>query len=103
MSLLETNEFIYQQGAILKEADENLIQTQHSFVVLDNHRMEHKLMQGITYFLYREFIFYTLTGEEIAVIKRKTAKFTAKNFGFWQNGTEIMRVYGDFIEHEYQF
>lgn len=59
-------------------------------------------LQGKTFSLHREFTICTPNGEELVVIKRKIAKIVGEEFWIEQNGQEIMRVFGDFTEHEYQ-
>ena len=102
LSLHEHYDFLDQQGNTLGQADGNLVQIPPKFAVLDNHGLELMHLQGKTLSLHREFTFYTPNGEEIAVIKRKIAKLIGEEFWVEQNGQEIMRIYGDFTEHEYQ-
>ncbi len=117
MSLLETNDFVMQKkilsahehydfidlkGNKLGEADANLIQVPPKFVVLDTHGFELVHLKGKTFSLHREFTFYGAAGEELGTIKRKIAKLAGEEFWVEKGGSEFMRIYGDFTEHEYQ-
>ncbi len=117
MSLLENSDFIMQKkilsarehydfldlkGNNLGEADGNFIQVPPKFMVIDTHGVELMHLQGKTFSFHREFTIYDSNGEELGTIKRKIAKLVGEEFWVEKNGTEFMRIYGDFTEHEYQ-
>jgi uncharacterized protein YxjI len=117
MSLLDNSDFLMQKkilsahehydfmdlkGNNLGEADGNFIQIPPKFIVKDNHGLELMHLQGKTFSLHREFTLYGSTGEELGTIRRKIAKLVGEEFWLEKDGTEFMRIYGDFTEHEYQ-
>ena len=116
-SLLEANDFIMQkkilsarehydfldlQGNKLAEADGNLVQVPAKFQVKDTHGIELMRLQGKVFSLRREVAFYGSGGEELGTIKKKIAKLVGEEFWVEKGGSEFMRIYGDFTEHEYQ-
>ena len=117
MSLLDVNDFIMQKKILsahehydfldlqsnkLAEADGNLIQIPPKFQVKDTHGIELLHLQGKTLSFRKEFTFYGSDGEELGKIKKKLAKLVGEEFWVEKNGSEFMRIYGDFTEHEYQ-
>jgi uncharacterized protein YxjI len=42
-------------------------------------------------------------GNQLGAIKKKLIKLIAHEYWVEQNGVELMRVYGNFVEHDYQF
>jgi uncharacterized protein YxjI len=117
MSLLEANDFIMQKKILsahehydfldlkdnkLAEADGNLIQVPPKFQVRDTHGIELMHLQGKTLSLRKEFSLYGSAGEELGTIKKKIAKLVGEEFWVEKDGTEFMRIYGNFTEHEYQ-
>ena len=117
MSLLEVNDFIIQkkilsahehydfldlQGNKLGEADGKLVQVPPKFVVMDTHGLELMRLQGKALSLRSEFNFYGSGGEELGTIKKKLAKFFGQEFWVEKDGSEFMRIYGNFTAHEYQ-
>ena len=118
MSLLETNDFIMQkkilsmhehydfsdlQGNKLGEADGNLVQVPPKFQVKDTHGSELMTVQGKVFSIRHEFTFHASGGEELGTIKQKIVKLVGEEFWVEKNGTEFMRIYGNFSEHDYQF
>lgn len=59
-------------------------------------------MQGKTISFRHEFTLCTPNGEELGTMKRKIVKLVGEEFWLEQNGQEIMRIFGDFTEHDYQ-
>ena len=117
MSLLEVNNFVMQkkilsihehydfldeEGNQLGQADGNIVQIPPKFVVADTHGMDLMHMQGKTISFRHEFTLYTPNGEELGTMKRKIAKLVGEEFWLEQNGREIMRIFGDFTEHDYK-
>jgi len=117
MSLLETNDFIMKkkilsarehydfedtQGNKLGEADGNFLQIPAKFVIKDIHEIELMHLEGKMLSFRNQFSFYGSANEELGTIKKKLAKLIGEEFWIEKNGTEFMRIYGDFTEHEYQ-
>ena len=102
LSAREHYDFIDLKGNKMGEADGNIVQIPPKFIVLDTHGIELMHLQGKTFSLHREFVFYSSSGEELGTIKRKIAKLVGEEFWIERNGQEFMRIYGDFTEHEYQ-
>jgi uncharacterized protein YxjI len=117
MSLLEANDFIIQkkilsahahydfldlQGNKLGEAEGNLIQVPPKFQVKDTHDNELMRVQGKTLSLHKEFTLYGPDGEAVATIKKKVMTFGGQEYWVEKDGAEAMRIFGDFVNHEYQ-
>jgi uncharacterized protein YxjI len=102
LSAREHYDFIDLKGNKMGEADGNIVQIPPKFTVFDTKGMELMHLQGKTFSLHREFVFYGSSGEEIGTIKRKIAKLVGEEFWVERNRQEFMRIYGDFTEHEYQ-
>jgi len=102
LSAREHYDFLDLKGSKLGEADGNIVQIPPKFNVKDEHDQELMRMQGKTFSLHREFTFYDSAGQEIATIKRKIVKLVGEEFWVEKNGQELMRIYGDFTEHDYR-
>lgn len=118
MSLIESSEFIIQKkilsahehydfldlkGNALGEADGNLIQVPPKFEIKDTHGQQLMHLQGKTLSLHREFTIFGADGEAVATLKKKVATFGGQEY--WAekpDGSECMRIYGDFTNHQYQ-
>jgi uncharacterized protein YxjI len=115
--LLEATEFIMKKkilsarehydfedltGNKLGEASGNFFQVPAKFAVKDTHGLELMHLEGKVLSLRKQFSFYSSANEELGTIKKKLAKLVGEEFWVEKNGSEFMRIYGDFTEHEYQ-
>ncbi len=89
-------------GAKLGEADGNLIQFPAKFVVIDARGSELMHLEGKILSLRNQFTFIDEVGVELGTIKKKIVKLIGKEYWVEKNGVELMRIYGDFTEHDYQ-
>lgn len=89
-------------GIKVGEADGNLLQLPAKFVVKDNHGFEVMNLKGKVLSLRNQFTFYDNSGVEIGIIKKKILKLIGDEFWIEKNGTEFMRIYGNFTEHDYR-
>jgi uncharacterized protein YxjI len=107
MSLREHYDFEDPSGRKLGEGDGNFFQVPAKFVVMSSPSSsgssEQELMHinGKVLSLRHEFELFDSVGSQLGVMKKKIAKFVGSEYWLEQNGREIMKVNGNFSEHEY--
>ena len=102
LSVREHYDFQDRSGETVGEGDGNLIQLPAKFVVYDANHSEVMNIQGKLISLRHQFTFHDNIGNEIGTIKKKFMKLIGEEYWVEQNGTEFMRVYGNFTEHDYR-
>jgi uncharacterized protein YxjI len=102
LSLREHYDFQDRSGAQVGEGDGNFIQFPAKFSVLDNTGSMLMSVQGKIISLRHQFTFHDGTGNEIGSIKKKLMKLIGEEYWVEQNGSEFMRIYGNFTEHDYR-
>ena len=89
-------------GTKLGEADGNLFQFPAKFVVIDKHGSELMRLEGKVLSFRSQFTFYDDAGAELGTIKKKIVKLIGEEYWVEKDGVELMRIYGNFTEHDYQ-
>jgi uncharacterized protein YxjI len=108
MSMREHYDFEDPTGRKLGEGGGNFFQAPAKFVVLSipdsngNPGQEVMHIDGKLISLRHEFKFYDPSGNLLGSMKKKIVKLLGQEYWLEQNGTELMRVYGNFTAHEYQ-
>ena len=106
VSIREHYDFEDRSGRKLGEGDGNLFQAPARFMVYSvtegspNQlvvRLEGKLIS-----LRHEFSLFDDQGNKLGTIKRKIVKLIGEEYWLEQNGVELMRIYGNFTEHDYR-
>lgn len=103
LSMREHYDFEDTQGGKLGEGDGNFLQFPAKFQVLDSTNSEVMHIDGKLISLRHEFTFFDNQGNQLGTIKKKLAKLFGSEYWVEQNGVETMRIYGNFVEHDYRF
>ncbi len=101
LSLREHYDFEDRSGGKLGEGDGNFFQLPARFNVLDA-QGEVMHIEGKILTIRHEFALYDNNGAILGSMKKKIMKFIGQEWWLEQNGTELMRVYGNFTEHDYK-
>lgn len=107
MSVREHYDFEDPSGKKLGEGNGNFFQVPAKFVVLSSpdlngspgHEIIH--INGKLLSLRHEFELYDASGNLLGSMKKKIVKLIGEEYWLEQNGRELMRVYGNFTEHDY--
>ncbi len=103
LSLREHYDFEDRSGRKLGEGDGNFFQLPAKFVVLDSlSRSEVMHIVGKLISLRHEFTFYDSSGNALGSMKKKIMKLIGEEYWIERNGSEVLRVYGNFTEHDYR-
>ena len=102
LSLREHYDLQDPRGNPLGEADGNLVQIPARFVVKDQGGTEVMHLAAKLVSLRREFEIYDPSGNLLAAIKKKIVKLFGSEYWLEKDGSEFMRVYGNFVEHDYR-
>lgn len=102
LSLREHYDLEDVTGNKVGEADGNPFQFPAKFVVKDTNGSELMHLGGKIFSLRKQFTIYDNVGTELGTIKKKIVKLIGEEYWIEKNGTEFMRVYGNFTEHDYQ-
>ena len=117
-SLLETNDIVMKkkilsvrehydfedvQGNKLGEGDGNFFQFPAKFQVLDISGTQVMNLEAKLISIRRQFTFHDSQGSIIGAIKKKIVKLFGSEYWVEQNGDEFLRIYGNFVEHDYLF
>jgi len=106
LSLTEHYDFEDRGGRKLGEGDGNFFQFPARFVIYampdpatktEIIRIEGKLIS-----LRHEFSMFDPNGKNLGTMKKKIMKLIGEEYWLEQNGVELMRVYGNFTEHDYR-
>ena len=89
-------------GTKLGEAEGNLLQFPAKFVVNDTSGSEFMHLEGKVISIRNQFTFYDSTGADLGTIRKKIVKLIGEEYWVERDGVEYMRIYGDFMEHDYQ-
>jgi len=116
--LLNANEFVMKKGIFslrehydiedrsgrsLAVAEGNFIQLPAVVQVKDaTYGQLIMQMEGKVFTLHQQFTFNDSLGVELGTIRKKIAKLIGEEFWIEKGGREIMRIYGDFLEHDYR-
>ncbi len=102
LSFTEHYDLEDRAGANLGDASGNFIQLPARFVVRDALEQEVMRLEGKVLSLRSQFTFYDNIGVQIGMIKKKIVKFIGDEYWVEKDGVEIMRIYGNFVEHDYR-
>jgi uncharacterized protein YxjI len=103
LSLREHYDFEDTQGNKLGEGDGNFFQFLAKFQVVDNSRSLLFSLEGKLISIRRQFNFFDAQGSQLGQIKKKLIKLIGQEYWVEQNGVEFIRIYGNFVEHDYRF
>jgi len=102
LSLREHYDFEDRSGRKLGEGDGNFFQIPAKFTVkssADNQELMH--INGKLISIRHEFDFFDPSGNQLGSMKKKIVKLIGEEYWVEKNGQELMRVYGNFTEHDY--
>jgi uncharacterized protein YxjI len=107
MSLHEHYDFEDRNGKKLGEGDGNLFQLPAKFSVVSADSMGNKgsevmHINGKVLTIRHEFDFFDPSGKLLGSMKKKIAKFIGEEYWIEKDGQEIMKVNGNFVEHDYK-
>jgi len=102
LSLREHYDIEDRSGTQLAEGEGNFIQVPAIFQVKDP-RSGTLIMQieGKILTLHDQFTITDPTGVLLGIIRKKIIKLIGQEFWIEREGTELMRIYGDFLNHDY--
>ncbi|MDA4119621.1 MAG: LURP-one-related family protein [Thaumarchaeota archaeon] len=103
LSVREHYDFEDVQGNKLGEGDGNFFQFPAKFQVLDNSGTQVMNLEAKLISIRRQFTFHDPQGSALGAIKKKIVKLFGSEYWVEQNGNEFMRIYGNFVEHDYLF
>ncbi len=106
-SLKEHYDFEDTSGTKIGEGEGNFFQMPAKFSVYQYESgsglgQEILRIQGKLISLRHQFDLFDSSGNNLGSMKKKLAKLIGQEYWLEQNGTELMRVYGNFTQHEYQ-
>jgi uncharacterized protein YxjI len=105
LSMREHYDFEDRNAKKLGEGDGNFFQFPAKFAIFSateagtNQEVMH--LEGKLISFRHEFAILDEQGNSLGTIKRKIAKLVGEEYWIEQNGTELMRIYGNFSEHDY--
>ena len=102
LSLREHYDLQDREGTKVGEADGNFVQLPAKFSVFDQNQSEVMHLEGKILTLRRQFSMYDPSGNQLGVIRKKIVKLFGSEYWVERNGVEPMRIYGNFVEHDYQ-
>jgi uncharacterized protein YxjI len=103
LSMREHYDFEDTQGNKFGEGDGNFFQFPAKFQVLDNSKTLVFSLEGKLISIRRQFNFFDAQGNPLGQIKKKLMKLIGQEYWVEQNGIEFLRIYGNFVEHDYLF
>ncbi len=103
LSVREHYDFEDVQGNKLGEGDGNFFQFPAKFQVLDNSGTQLMNLEAKLISIRRQFTFHDPQGSVLGAIKKKIVKLFGSEYWVEQNGNEFLRIYGNFVEHDYLF
>src|SRR2546425_8575030 len=102
LSIREHYDFTPRDGTKLGEGDGNFLQFPAKFVVLDANNAEIMHLNGKLLSIRREFDIYDPSGNLVGIMKKKLLKLIGSEYWVEKNGAEYMRIFGNFVEHDYR-
>jgi uncharacterized protein YxjI len=101
-SMREHYDFEDPTGAKLGQGDGNFFQMPAKFTVSDTSGSQVMGIEGKLISLRHEFTLYDAGGNPLGSIQKKILKLIGQEYWLAQNGTELMRIYGNFTDHNYK-
>ena len=102
LSIREHYDFTARDGTKLGEGDGNFLQFPAKFVVLDANNAEIMHLNGKLLSIRREFDIYDPSGNLVGIMKKKLLKLIGSEYWVEKNGVDYMRIFGNFVEHDYR-
>ena len=102
LSVREHYDFSSRDGTKLGEGDGNFLQFPAKFVVLDANKTEMMHLNGKLLSIRREFDVYDPSGNLVGIMKKKLVKLIGSEYWVEKNGVDYMRIFGNFVEHDYR-
>jgi len=103
MSLREHYDFKDRSGTNLGEGDGNFWQLLAQCTVFVQGGAVSRHVTGKLISILREFDLFDASGNQLVAMKEKLVKLIGNEYWVEQNGVELMRIYGNFVEHDYRF
>jgi len=102
LSLREHYDIADRSGHVLAVGEGNFIQMPAMFKVTDSSYGQ-TIMQivGKLLTLHNQFTITDYLGVELGTIRKKLMKLIGEEFWIEKDGRELMRIYGNFVEHDY--
>jgi uncharacterized protein YxjI len=102
LSLREHYDIEDRSGNRLAEGEGNFIQFPAVFQVKDPRSSTHIMeIEGKILTLHKQFTIKDNNGVPLGVIQKKIIKLIGQEFWIEKDGTELMRIHGDFLNHDY--
>jgi uncharacterized protein YxjI len=93
-------------GRKIGEGEGNFVQVPAKFVVSEvsdsSAKTEVMHIDGKVLSLRHQFTLYDVSGNLLGELKKKLAKLIGQEYWLEVNGTELMRIFGKFTQHQYQ-
>ncbi len=102
LSIREHYDFTTRDGTKLGEGDGNFLQFPAKFTVLDANNSEIMHLNGKLLSIRREFDIYDPSGNLVGIMKKKLVKLIGSEYWVERNGVDYMRIFGNFVEHDYR-
>jgi len=102
LSIREHYDFSSREGTKLGEGDGNFLQFPAKFVVLDAKNAEIMHLNGKLLSIRREFDIYDPSGNLVGIMKKKLVKLIGSEYWVEKSGVDYMRIFGNFVEHDYR-
>jgi uncharacterized protein YxjI len=106
MSMREHYDIEDRTGRKIGEGEGNFVQVPAKFIVSEvsdssaNTEVMH--IDGKLLSLRHQFTLYDASGNPLGELKKKLAKLIGQEYWLEVNGTELMRIFGKFTQHQYQ-
>jgi len=102
LSLREHYDIEDRSGNRLAEGEGNFIQIPAEFQVKDPRSNTHIMkIEGKILTLHKQFTIKDNNGVPLGIIRKKIVKLIGQEFWIEKDGAEIMRIYGNFVNHDY--
>ncbi len=117
-TFLDTNELIVKKkilsvrehydiqdgsGNVLAVGESGIVQLPAIFQIMDARYGQLIMrMEGKVFSLHNQFTMTDNLGVELGTIRKKVAKLFGEEFWIEKDGRELLRIYGDFWEHDYR-
>jgi uncharacterized protein YxjI len=102
LSLREHYDIEDASGNLLAVGDGNFLQLPAVFRVKDPRTdLDIMTIEGKVFSLSHRFTFRDNLGVELGVIRKRIGRIIGNEFWIERDGTELMRIYGDFLELNY--
>lgn len=102
LSLREHYDIEDRSGNRLAEGEGNFIQIPAIFQVKDPRSNTHLMeIEGKIITIHKQFTIKDYNGVPLGTIKKKIVKLIGQEFWIEKDGAEIMRIYGNFVNHDY--